>query len=1083
MTQEAVPRMTPINRWYLSCQNQFAPAYQFVELFYDEPSAPCAAASVSGNYFTVQNLENGQIALQFLDGAANPLATVDYDNYRLQFQDANGNWNVYGTPFQPIPTGDGYFVLYARGLGKYLTISPSPDPGLLNCYPLHAGTSDIRMAARLTAAGLNRNSVFDFLEVGKTAAGLSFAGVNLANVNLSGGNDLSGCDFRRVKNGSLSGCILDDAKLQYASFAGLHLDGLSISTADCTHADFSGCDFTSFTPGTPPPVLADADLSGAAIPGGNTWSGANMPGAVLAEATLTGCDLSGAATNLAGANLSGAGVTVFEPTYQGSGGIGGYNLGDGADQVIAFDYDSTPGQPKLNYLVCYRPGAGAVAIVQKKNDGTFGNVYFQGAGGNGIGGYPMGDPADRVIAYDYEGTGHLDHLVCYRPGSHIISIIEKKTDSSNNVTFDEVWNSESGIGGSGGCDLGDARDRIIAYDYEGTGRLDHLACYRPGTGSVWILEKDTDQAGQVTFTAVFTSTGGIGGYKLDSDADQVIAFDYDSTPGQPKLNYLVCYRPGRGAVAIAQKKTDPAGNVTFGNVYFQGDLGNGIGGYDLLNPADRIVAFDYEGNGHLDHLVCYRPGSGTIWILQKDTDQTGNVAFAPVYRRFGIGGYDLADPRDQVIAYDYAGAGHLDDLVCYRPGTGTIWILQSRPARPATLKPDTGGRPCNLTNANLSAAHFEGLDLSTTPSLTGANLSGTQLPGAKLAGVNLAGATLVGTNFTGTDLTEVTFSFPLIRSADPRNPTIFTGCTLPYAAIGLDWTCLDLTSATITGLPNDLTGLVAVGVRRPRGDFTGLILDGANFANATLDGALFTDAKLRATKQNNPGFAGASLTGAYFTHAVLDQADFTGVTLAGTKSTRAADFSSAWISNCEFTEANCYGVIFAGATLISGNTLNGATSLQESDFSDAYLPYADFTGAMLQGAKFDGACMVSCVLAGAELTPAQEGAIPASLTSACLQAADFTGTHLGGASLTDAAITDTTGAIQVSHYDQYGNLIGPEPISWQNSRFPSDSSFTAATVCPNGSTYGSNQQRHLSDAQMMQAQNPPTKWAPTNRLR
>src|SRR5215471_17436378 len=140
----------------------------------------------------------------------------------------------------------------------------------------------------------------------------------------------------------------------------------------------------------------------------------------------------------------------------------------------------------------------------------------------------------------------------------MISIIEKKTDSRNRVRFDTVWGSRSGIGGSSGCDLSDPNDRIIAYDYSGTGHLDHLVCYRPGTGNIWILEKDIDQNNNVTFTPVFTSTSGIGGYDLLSPTnnDRIIAFDCEGTPGQPKLNYLVCYRPGTGAVFIVRKNSD-----------------------------------------------------------------------------------------------------------------------------------------------------------------------------------------------------------------------------------------------------------------------------------------------------------------------------------------------------------------------------------------------------------------------------------------------------------------------------------------------------------------------------------------------
>ena len=41
----------------------------------------------------------------------------------------------------------------------------------------------------------------------------------------------------------------------------------------------------------------------------------------------------------------------------------------------------------------------------------------------------------------------------------------------------------------------------------------------------------------------------------------------------------------------------------------------GIGGYDLGDPADRALAFDYDGKGRLDHLVLFRPGQGTVWIV------------------------------------------------------------------------------------------------------------------------------------------------------------------------------------------------------------------------------------------------------------------------------------------------------------------------------------------------------------------------------------------------------------------------------------------------------------------------------------
>jgi hypothetical protein len=77
----------------------------------------------------------------------------------------------------------------------------------------------------------------------------------------------------------------------------------------------------------------------------------------------------------------------------------------------------------------------------------------------------------------------------------------------------------------------------------------------------------------------------------------------------------------------------------------------------------------------MDHLVLYRPGTGTIWIVRKDAFRN----FRPVYAQgdpgTGIGGYDLHSTADRVFAFDYDHLGKRNFLVLYRPNTGTIWIL------------------------------------------------------------------------------------------------------------------------------------------------------------------------------------------------------------------------------------------------------------------------------------------------------------------------------------------------------------------------------------------------------------------------
>lgn len=338
------------------------------------------------------------------------------------------------------------------------------------------------------------------------------------------------------------------------------------------------------------------------------------------------------------------------------GGIGGYDLLSPADRVFAFDYDHS-GKP--DHLALYRPGTGTMWILQNVA-GQFSAEYHEGDPGNGIGGYDLHAAADRAFAFDYDHSGRLDHLVLYRPGTGTLWILQNRSGN-----FSAVYQEGDPGNGIGGYDLHSPADRAFAFDYDHSGRLDHLALYRPGTGTFWILRHQNG-----SFDAVFHEGdpgNGIGGYDLRSAADRAFAFDYDSSG---KLDHIVLYRPGTGTIWILRNN-----NGNFEAVYHQGDPGTGIGGYDLLSPADRAFALDFDGTGKLDHLALYRPETGTFWVLKK---MNGN--FIPVYHEgdpgSGIGGYDLHSAADLAFAFDYQGSGRLDELALYRPGTGTIWIMQ-----------------------------------------------------------------------------------------------------------------------------------------------------------------------------------------------------------------------------------------------------------------------------------------------------------------------------------------------------------------------------------------------------------------------
>ena len=285
---------------------------------------------------------------------------------------------------------------------------------------------------------------------------------------------------------------------------------------------------------------------------------------------------------------------------------------------------------------------------------------------DGVGGYDLHSHLDHITTFDYDHSGKLDHLILYRPGSGAVCI-----SKNNNGNFTLIYAQGAPGSGIGGYDLRDSRDRIFAFDYKHSGKLDHLALYRPGTGTMWILQNISG-----VFTAVYAQGcpgAGIGSYDFASPADRAFAFDCSSSG---KRDHIVLYRPGTGAIWILQNNRGE-----FSPVYHTGDPGYGIGGYFIKSPDDKAFAFDFNGSGMADHLAFYRPGAGTFWILES----------IPGIFRFvfaegnpgtegdpgdGIGGYDLLSSADRAFGFDYTGSARANRVALYRPGTGTFWVLQ-----------------------------------------------------------------------------------------------------------------------------------------------------------------------------------------------------------------------------------------------------------------------------------------------------------------------------------------------------------------------------------------------------------------------
>ena len=270
------------------------------------------------------------------------------------------------------------------------------------------------------------------------------------------------------------------------------------------------------------------------------------------------------------------------------------------------------------------------------------------AAGSVIQSFDFGGSRDQAIPFDFNGDGNMDLFLC-RPEWGLASVLRSNGDGS----FTEVYWSTNGIGG---YNLKNQQDRALTFDFDGDGKSD-LFFYRPDTGNVGIARSNGDGS----FSNVYFSEHGLGGCDFKSLRDRALAFDFN---GDGKSD-LLFYRPGAGTVFVMRSNGDGSFTTVLSSV-------SGIAGYDLNSEADRVFAFDYNGDGKSD-LFLYRPDSGLACVARSNGDGT----FTAVYLSGnGVAGYDLRGRRDQVFPFDFNGDGK-SDLFLYRPNSGVACVARS----------------------------------------------------------------------------------------------------------------------------------------------------------------------------------------------------------------------------------------------------------------------------------------------------------------------------------------------------------------------------------------------------------------------
>jgi hypothetical protein len=127
-------------------------------------------------------------------------------------------------------------------------------------------------------------------------------------------------------------------------------------------------------------------------------------------------------------------------------GIGNYNL---VHLPIVCSH-LIGGTGKLDDLVCYRlVQAFALYFEQRHHTGRFFSRLFEpveNGKAQGIGGYLLDSPYDRAFAFDYDGSGKPDDLAMYRPGRELLCARESAHHTCI-IQFEVSAPPPEGIGG------------------------------------------------------------------------------------------------------------------------------------------------------------------------------------------------------------------------------------------------------------------------------------------------------------------------------------------------------------------------------------------------------------------------------------------------------------------------------------------------------------------------------------------------------------------------------------------------------------------------------------------------------------
>ncbi|MGO9270611.1 MAG: pentapeptide repeat-containing protein [Terriglobia bacterium] len=368
----------------------------------------------------------------------------------------------------------------------------------------------------------------------------------------------------------------------------------------------------------------------------------------------------------------------------------------------------------------------------------------------------------------------------------------------------------------------------------------------------------------------------------------------------------------------------------------------------------------------------------------------------------------------------------------------------------------------DFTHCDFTGAQLNGADL-TDADLTGAILDGADLTGATLTRTILQHAQMNGTKFINCDLTETVFDRPAKFGRDATNRVSLAGATVPFEVLGLDWSTLDLTGATILNIPTKIDNLNAANALLPTElDLSNCSIKNSYFTNVQALNAHFNKSDLNGAQCesacfNGSEFSGANLQGANLYGAFLLSS---GVTQTDPVKPTTADLNGAFLINATLDTAQCNGADFENALFLTYTGVSGAASAQKAQmngakFNGAVLVGATLDGAFLNGANLAGAVLVSASFIGAQLGPEQGN----SQTNASMNGADIRGTKFAHEDGSSAALMDGLDMTKATYSTENGNYTPSSPLlDYYGNQIYIATSYgptklgntTSNTICPNG---------------------------------